>query len=228
MNDKSLNKALEIVGTLMKGEQIEKSTYEEYTSNGEIYDAVALICKNFNLDIYEYNYGLYLSAGYNNRLFGYSNEELKKYIGIKQNRELYLCYFITYAIITCFYRDSAGYTYVEYVKNEDVIKTVDTLLKSVTSKLSVVSLNEAEEDSFKALALLWEDLPMVVNEETTLRAARGSKMGFVKLTFNFLSSQELLVENQGRYYPSERFKALIENYFDEYKGRLYEIMKGDV
>ena len=26
MNDKSLNKALEIVGTLMKGEQIEKST----------------------------------------------------------------------------------------------------------------------------------------------------------------------------------------------------------
>ena len=83
MNDKSLNKALEIVGTLMKGEQIEKSTYEEYTSNGEIYDAVALICKNFNLDIYEYNYGLYLSAGYNNRLFGYSNEELKKYIGEK-------------------------------------------------------------------------------------------------------------------------------------------------
>lgn len=227
MDNRNLEKALEIIGTLMNGEQVSRSVYEEYTSNDDIYDAVMMICKKFNLDIYEYNYGLYLSAGYNNRIFGYSNEELKKEIGIKQNKELYMCYFITYAVITNFYKDSSSYTYVEYIKNEDIIQTVDLLLKNITSKLQLLSLEEAEENSFKTIALLWEDLPMVSSEETTLRAARGSKMGFVKLTFNFLVSQELLLENEGRYYPTERFKALIENYFNVYKGRLYEIMKGD-
>ncbi len=228
MNDKNLEKALEIVGLLMNGEQVSRSLYEEYTTNGDIYDTVSMICRKFNLDIYEHNYNLYLSAGYNNRLFGYSNEELKKEIGIKQNKELYMCYFITYAIISDFYKDTASYTYVEYVKNEDVIQTVDTLLKNVISGLKLMTLEEVEENSFRTIALLWEDLPMVSSEETTLRAARGSKMGFVKLTFNFLTAQELLLENDGRYYPTERFKALIENYFEEYKGRLLEIMKGDV
>ena len=59
------------------------------------------------------------------------------------------------------------------------------------------------------------------------RASRGSKSGFVKLVFNFLLNQELMLENEGRYYPKDKFKALIENYYDDYKGRIYEIMKGE-
>ena len=58
-----------------------------------------------------------------------------------------------------------------------------------------------------------------------LRAARNSKTGFVKMVLNFCVSQGLLMEAQSRYYPTDRFKALIENYFDEYKGRMAEIMQ---
>ena len=57
-----------------------------------------------------------------------------------------------------------------------------------------------------------------------MRAARNSKVGFVKMVFNFLTSQELFIEAQERYYPTDRFKALVENYFDDFKGRLAEIM----
>lgn len=56
-------------------------------------------------------------------------------------------------------------------------------------------------------------------------AARNSKTGFVKMVLNFCVSQGLLMEAQSRYYPTDRFKALIENYFDEYKGRMAEIMQ---
>ena len=53
------------------------------------------------------------------------------------------------------------------------------------------------------------------DEQTGVRAARNSKVGFVKMVFNFLVTQELFVENRDRYYPTDRFRALIENYFDD-------------
>ena len=56
-------------------------------------------------------------------------------------------------------------------------------------------------------------------------AAKNSKTGFVKIALNFCVSQELLMEAQNRFYPTDRFKALIENYFDGYKGRMAELMQ---
>ena len=62
-------------------------------------------------------------------------------------------------------------------------------------------------------------------EEATMRAARSSKAGYVKVVFNFLVSQDLFIENNERYYPKDRMRALLENYFEEYQGRLHELIK---
>ena len=231
MTDRELDKALEIVSTLITGGEISKDTntalYEEYQSNGEVYDIVVKMLKKMNISLYEYNYGLYICAGENNRVFGYSNEELKKEIGVKLNRELYLCYFIIYMIISRFYRDSKNYTFVEYVKVEDIINSVDSSLKAVINDIKVLNMDGVEANSFKELVLTWEDMPIIGQGEGMARASRGSKSGVVKLVFNFLLNQELMLENEGRYYPKDKFKALIENYYDDYKGRIYEIMKGE-
>lgn len=233
MEERNLSKALDIVAKLINGEEISrdekntKSLYEDYTTNAEIYDITNSICKKLNVSLYEYEYSLYASAGENNRVFGYSNDELKKEIGVKLNRELFLCYFIIYNVVTWFYNDTGSYTFNEYIKIHDLIHSVDGSLAGVTSQLSVVALNEVEENSFKMIALLWEDLPIMSNEDTNARAARGSKYGFSKMTLNFLIKQGLVIESEGRYYPKKRLKALVQNYFEEYKGRLYEIMKGD-
>lgn len=233
MEDRNLSKALDIITKLITGEEISRddkesrSLYEEYTTNGEVYDITNAICKKLNLSLYEFEYSLFASAGENNRVFGYSNDELKKEIGVKLNRELFLCYFIIYNVITWFYHDTGNYTLNEYVKIEDLIHSVDSSLATVTEQLSVLALNEVEENSFKMVALVWEDLPAASGDETAVRAARGSKYGFVKMTMNFLIKQELMIESEGRYYPRKRLRALTKNYFEEYKGRLYEIMKGD-
>lgn len=233
MEERNLSKALDIIAKLINGEEISrddkesKGLYEDYTTNAEIYDITNSICKKLNLSIYEYEYSVYACAGENNRIFGYSNDELKKEIGVKLNRELFVCYFIIYHVITWFYNDTESATFNEYIKPSDIINSVDSSLSGVTGELSVVTLNEVEENSFKMISLLWEDLPVVTNEETTVRAARGSKYGFVKMTLNFLIRQDLMIESEGRYYPKKRFRALTRNYFEEYKGRLYEIMKGE-
>ncbi|MBQ3545864.1 MAG: hypothetical protein IJA34_12920 [Lachnospiraceae bacterium] len=233
MEDRNLSKALDIISALINGEEISRDSksssdlYDEYTSNGEVFDITNSICKKLNLSLYEYEYSIFASAGENNRVFGYSNDELKKEIGVKLNRELFLCYFIIYNLITWFYNDTGSYTFNEYIKIEDLINSVDGTLSEMIKDLSVYTLNEVEENSFKMIALAWEDLPVMINEEANAKAARGSKYGFVKMTLNFLIKQELVIESEGRYYPKKRMKALAKCYFEEYKGRLYEIMKGD-
>ncbi len=226
MENRNLEKALELISDLIQGEE-NPVLYEEYISNSEVYRLTGQIAQKLNLSIYEYNNHLYLTSGERNRVFGFTNEELKKTIGVRLNRELYLCYYIIYTVMTRFYQDSATYSYIEYVKIEDIIRSVDQGLAAVIAKLEVLVLSEVEENSFRTLALMWEDLPMITAEESSVRrAARNSKIGYTKLVFNFMVSQHLLLEAQERYYPTERFRALMENYYTEHQGRLYELLGG--
>ena len=146
-------------------------------------------------------------------------------MGLRVNKELFMVYFIIYNIITEFYKDSSSATYLEYIRIEDVIKSVDASLHGIINHDIGVTQDEEEKDSFKALALLWDELPIVsIEDKGSVRAARNSRTGYVKLTFNFLTAQALFVETNEKYYPTDRFKAMAEKYFGENKGRLYEIL----
>lgn len=232
MDSRNMDKALEIYAKLTMGEEIKRShaengsLYEEYYQNAEVYEILNQILKKLNLNIYEYKEALYLSAGEGNRVFGYTNEELKRLMGLRYNRELYMAYYIMYQILLCFYQDSASYQYREYVRLEEIVKEVSGSLAVITRDLSVYAMDEIEENSFKSIALLWEELPVVTGEDREqLRASRASQMGFTKLVCNFLLSQNLFVDVNERYYPTDRLKALTEQYFEEYRGRIYELLE---
>lgn len=229
MEQKNLEKATELLAALLVGEPVEadgknRGLYEAYHESGEVNDALDLMLKKMNLRVYEYNYAMYVSVGEKNRVFGYSNEDLKRLMGLRLNKELYLCYYLIYQVAACFYQDSATYNYTEYIKVEDLLSATDHALSGMVSKLHRFSNDTPEEKSFTALAITWDELPVIANEDTQgVRAGRGSKSGFVKLVFNFLVSQGLLTEAGERYYPTNRIHALIRRYFEEEKGRLYEL-----
>lgn len=232
MEQRNLEKAVDIYARLMMGEDICRDSganrilYEEYTGNPEVYEIVHIITGRLNLQLYEYNNSLFLTAGDGNRVFGYSNEELKRLMGLRYNKELYLVYFIMYQVLLCFYTDTGSYQFVECVSLPEVLERVTKHLKKITAQLSVLVQDEVEENSFKAVVLLWDELPLTnVEESEVIRAARNSRMGMTKLAFNFMVGQKLLIEAQERYYPTDRLRALSENYFEEYRGRLYEILK---
>ena len=72
MENRNLDKALDIVSKLITGENVSErgenaALYQEYNNNAEVYDIVHMSLKKLNLNIYEYNNGLYVSAGDNNR-----------------------------------------------------------------------------------------------------------------------------------------------------------------
>ena len=232
MDNTNLDKAMEIFTLLIVGEEISSAQhvdlYEDYRNNSEVYDILTSVLKKSNLSLYEFGNSLYVTAGDGNRIFGFTNDELKRAIGLRLNKELYLAYFIIYNTILLFYQDSGSFSYVDYVRSEDVIAQTDSSLKQAMKALHDKALNDVVENSFQTLAALWEDMPLVpVNEDmASLKAARGSKTGFVKLVFNFLISQDLFFESQGRYYIKPRFRALAENYYEDNRGRLYSIVTG--
>jgi hypothetical protein len=230
MEMKNLEKAMDIYAKLITGEDIKRggansNLYDDYYGNAEVYEIVGVLLKKLNLSLYEYKESLFLSAGEGNRIFGYTNEELKKYMGVRYNKELYLCYFIIYEILLTFYTDSASYQFKEYTKIEDIMEEVTKALSVFTKDIAVYSLEEEQAESFQTVALLWDELPASTGEEQgDIRASRASKASFVKLTFNFLVAENLFVEVSRRYYPTERFKAIVEHYFEEYRGQIYEAM----
>lgn len=235
MESKNLDKALLIYSKLISGEEVSKrdsengQLYEEYYSNAEVYDIVGSIFKKLNLCLYEYNDSLYVTAGEGNRVFGYTNDDVKRILGLRLNKELYLCYFIMYMMLIYFYRDSESYQFRDYIKPEKVIEETDRFLSGITGELALFAREDIEQESFKAIGLLWDSLPITTSggEGEKAKASRASKSGYVKLTFNFMVSQGLFVENDDRYYPTDRFKALSENYFEDYRGRLYQLLGGN-
>ena len=82
MDNRNLEKAMDIFTILISGEEISKASgknvklYEEYASNSEVNSILDTMFKKLNLKLYEYNSGLYLTSGDHNRVFGFTNEEL--------------------------------------------------------------------------------------------------------------------------------------------------------
>lgn len=232
--DKSLEKALDIYSRLITGSEIKrgnadtKALYEEYFSNSEVYEIVGRMAEKLNLAIYEYNDTLFMSAGDGNRVFGYTNDEMKHKLGLKLNKELYLVYFIMYHALAAFYKDSATYQVKEYVKQEELLASISETVSTFTKDISIYGMTDLEEDSFKTIALMWDELPLVTNnDQERNKASRASRVGYLKLTFNFLTDQKLFAAVEDRYYPTDRFKAIAENYFEEYKGHVAKALGGD-
>lgn len=232
--NRSLDKALDIYAALITGQEISRSNpdtremYEEFYSNSAVYDITTKLLKKLNLSVYEYDESIYITPGEGNKIFGYTNDDMKRQLGVRLNKELYMAYFVMYNALLLFYQDSATYQVKEYVKLEDILNQVNDYLSAITHDISVYAMDEISEESFKSLALLWDELPTVTSDDKDRnRASRASRTGYVKLALNFMITQKLFVEVEGRYYPTNRFKAVVENYFEEYRGKIYKVLGGE-
>ena len=72
MENRNLEKALELISDLIQGEE-NPVLYEEYISNSEVYRLTSMIAKKLGLSIYEYQNHLYMTSGERNRVFGFTN-----------------------------------------------------------------------------------------------------------------------------------------------------------
>jgi len=231
MEEKTLSKAMEIFSILMSGDEISKNRpgtselYQAYYANAEVYELVTKLLARLNISVYEYNETLFVTAGEGNKVFGYTNDDLKRILGLRRNRELYLVYFIMYQALLFFYTDSATYQVKEYVRLEELMQLASQAAEQIVKENEVFNQTSAEQEGFRSVALLWHELPLMTNEDKDRnKASRGSRMGFVKLTMNFLQGEKLFLAVEDRFYPTDRFRAIVEGYFEDGKGRIYQLL----
>ena len=229
--DKSMDKALDIYSALISGKTIsakDKETSELYNafySDSEVYDITTGLLQRLNLKIYEYGETIFITAGTGNKVFGYTNDDL----GLRLNRELYLVYFIIYEALFQFYKTSDVYQIKDYVRVDELIEAVSRELGRINSVDETYSQDEVNDGSFKAVALLWDSLPPMISEDRDRnKASRGSRMGYVKLASNLLSSEGIFTVVDDRMYPTDRFHAIAENYFEDSTGALYSFLSEQI
>ena len=103
-NKAALEKALELFKTLLTKQEIsredDRELYEDYLYNSEVEEILNLMAERLELDIYSYNEKVFLTPGVNNKLFGYTHEDLRKALPyVTRNSELYMAYFIILVIM---------------------------------------------------------------------------------------------------------------------------------
>ena len=141
--ERNLEKALDIYSVLATGRSIsakDKETAELYNafySESEVYDTVTGLLKRLNLKLYEYNESIFVTAGSGNKIFGYTNDDLKRQLGLRLNKELYLVYFIAYEALLQFYKTSDSYQIKDYIRTDELIESVNKELNRISSDASV-------------------------------------------------------------------------------------------
>lgn len=214
-------KALTIITELELGNEINRYNNADllkiYEMESEVAADIEEILKYRNLKLYQGAEGeLFLSPGVDNVIYGYKNEELRNILRVSSNKELYMCYFIMYTLLTMFFKDDSGRLIKEYISLEDLIEEVDfglNMLKGDTEE--VLSTDQLEnEEGCIALVDLWFNVISEVDIKSTKDVAMDnrstSKIGFANKVLMFFSEMGLIKydPNTRRYFPLDRLKEL--------------------
>ena len=223
-NKAALEKALELFKTLLTKQEIsredDRELYEDYLYNSEVEEILNLMAERLELDIYSYNEKVFLTPGVNNKLFGYTHEDLRKALPyVTRNSELYMAYFIILVIITLFYKQSGADTGRGYVNITEVVESATRKLDALVEVENLETVSSEFSFNFADIAKLWGSKSFAKQTKfgEISNLASTTKMGFVHGVCNFLQSHKIikLVEDQGLIVPTNRFKGIIYNFFED-------------
>ena len=227
--DENLDVALEIINTLIQNKEISKEDnpllYQNYVNSSEIGNLTDKIAEKMGVDIYRLDNTLNLCVMIDNKVFGYTNEELKRKMKlINKNEDIYLMYFIILTIITCFYRESGLNSPRSYLNLSELLETIDIKFQSLV-KEDIEKKSKENEYNFVDIKNVWERLQDA--REEMILGGKKDKISFVKLVLHFLEEEKLINFNEERQIitPTTRFKAIVYFYFEnskENKNKLLE------
>ena len=215
-----LDNAFEIYSALLEGQDMGKAKnremYERYLYNPDIEEMVQYMAGRMGLKLYHYNEKLFMSSGVGNRIFGYTNDELKRRIAyINRNDELYLGYFIIMTLITMFYKESGIDTPINYVGFSALVEEIANRFEALVKVEDIESTSREYQFNFSDICKVW--LRLVDAREDIAQRGKNDKVSFVRNICYFLQEEELVVLDNDRnlIFPTDRFKAIIYFYYED-------------
>ena len=218
-----LDEALTILKSLLQGEEISKSKnallYDKFRYRTDVAEILYHIAGKLELRVYSGNDKLFVCPEVGSRLFGWTNEELRDKISyISNNNELFTGYFIIMTLITMFYREAYPDTPVAYIKIYDLIESVSKRLETLLKIGDLEKVSLENQFNFTDICRVWKLLP---DAREGVFGGKNDKIAFVENICKFLDSEKLIIldMNQRIIYPTERFKTIIWNYYEDRDNR---------
>lgn len=218
-----LDDALAILKALLQGEEVSKTKnvllYEKYRYSTDIEEMLFHIAGKLELRVYSGNDRLFICPEVGSKLFGWSNEELRSKITyISNNSELFTGYFIIMTLITMFYREAYPDTPVAYIKINDLVESISKRFESLLTIEDLETVSQDNQFDFTDICKVWQRLP---DAREGVSGGKNDKVSFVEVICKFLSNEKLIVLdlNQRIIYPTERFKTIIWNYYEDRDNR---------
>ena len=218
-----LDDALAILKALLQGEELSKSKntllFEKYRYSTDVEEMLFHIAGKLELRVYSGDNRLFICPEAGSRLFGWTNEELRDKISyVSNNSDLFTGYFIIMTLVTMFYREAYPDTPVVYTKINDLVESVSKRLESLLKVEDLEAVSQENQFDFTDICRVWQRLP---DAREGVSGGKNDKVAFVENICKFLNSEKLIAldMNQRIIYPTERFKTIIWNYYEDRDNR---------
>ncbi len=170
----------------------------------------------------------YLTTGWSGGIFAYNNEEMRRQLGVENNRELYLCSFIVLTLLAAFY-DSEDSTAPS--RESIILSDLQEMVSENFWELGTDEYVEVIEDetrvNLKEPAELWFDLPFQKSDVGQHRRSK-SQLTFLLKTMDFLQKHGLVrMVRDRQVFPEERLHNLVNNYYNnvDHKNEILETIR---
>ncbi len=173
----------------------------------------------------------YLTAGLAGGIFAYSNEEMRRQLGVETNKELYLCSFIVLTMLAAFY-DSEDSTAPsrESIILSDLQNLVSENLLELASDDYVEAMEDETRVNLKEPAELWLDLPYQKSDVEQHRRSK-SQLSYLLKTMDFLQRHGLVrLIRDRQVFPEERLHNLVNHYYNnmDHKNEILELLRSNL
>jgi hypothetical protein len=195
----------------------------------------SIVMPQAEVDIFEVKGTIYITPIIGSKLFSYKNEEIKKAISLKTNRELYTAYFVMLCLISMYFSGEDVSSTRNYVPVQQLEQYISTYMTEVLAS-SEEDLNNMEDESglpLKAIAETWDDLDPFNPEIKNLRRASKNRVSFILRVCSFFEDEgylrvgmlQVLEESEIRLLPKIEHFISHAYYNDRRKDELLEFLK---
>ena len=168
---------------------------------------------------------IYISPGIDNKIFGYKNQELRERLKLRDNYELYTCYFIMLSILAVFYKGE-GYDMKEreFVEVDTLHGFIDDKVKSFDKDEHISDVEESLNMRFSAVADKWNSLIYSDERKKNIKRSTNNRMAYIMKVVDFLADEKLLTLEDGRIIrTTEKMDMMVVSYYSA-KDRKKEIV----
>jgi len=160
---------------------------------------------------------LYFTPRTDNKLLGFSNEELRDKMGFSNNTELYISYIIILSIIIKFYN---GENYNNKVRSMLKVEELESFITLKLESFNTMENGERKDEelnyNFSTISRLWLDLPTYDEKIKSFSQSKGTKISFIFRTLRFLQEQGLInLDNDSEIYTTEKLDTIVISYYPE-------------